>query len=61
MDLATHPDASVASQPPTRLRQFEDLPGPRGWPVVGNAFQLTPASAHLQMAQWARESNTQVE
>jgi cytochrome P450 len=55
MDLATHPDASVASQPPTRLRQFEDLPGPRGWPVVGNAFQLTPASAHLQMEQWASE------
>jgi cytochrome P450 len=37
------------------LRRFEDLPGPRGWPLLGNALQIEPARFHLQLEQWCRE------
>lgn len=37
------------------LRRFEDLPGPRGIPYFGNAFQIEPARFHLQIEQWCRE------
>lgn len=34
------------------LRRFEDLPGPRGLPLLGNSHQLDSARLHLQMEQW---------
>jgi cytochrome P450 len=37
------------------LRDIEDLPGPRGVPILGNLLQLKPASIHQQIEQWARE------
>lgn len=37
------------------LRSFDDLPGPRGIPVFGNALQIDTARAHLQFDQWCRE------
>jgi cytochrome P450 len=37
------------------LRDYADLPGPRGVPVFGNAFQLDPPRAHQQLDQWSRE------
>ena len=37
------------------MKHFHDLPGPRGLPVFGNAFQVRPARLHLQCEQWARE------
>ncbi|HEX5611454.1 MAG TPA: cytochrome P450 [Burkholderiales bacterium] len=37
------------------LRSYEDLPGPRGLPLLGNALQLKGARMHLQMEQWCRE------
>jgi cytochrome P450 len=37
------------------LRSFDALPGPRGIPVFGNAFQIQSTRAHLQFEQWARE------
>ena len=37
------------------LRRLNDLPGPKGWPVLGNLPQLKPAQLHLQLGQWARE------
>jgi cytochrome P450 len=31
------------------------LPGPRGWPVVGNAFQIDREAFHRQLEAWARQ------
>ncbi len=37
------------------MRQIKDLPGPRGLPLVGNAFQVKLASVHQDFERWARE------
>lgn len=37
------------------LRQYEDLPGPSGIPIFGNAFQIKPERMHLQLEQWCEE------
>jgi cytochrome P450 len=38
-----------------RIRRIEDLPGPRGWPVVGNLFQLDRATIHRSVEAWCDE------
>ncbi len=48
-------DAPGAPQSPARLRQFEDLPGPRGIPWFGNVLQLDTPRMHLQLEQWCRD------
>ena len=40
---------------PQRLREIDDLPRPRGWPLVGNALQFERARMHQQVERWARE------
>jgi cytochrome P450 len=37
------------------MRRIEDLPGPRGLPVLGNMLQLDTASMHLTAEKWSRE------
>ena len=36
------------------LRSIGDLPGPRGWPVAGNLFQLDRSRVHQTVEQWCR-------
>ena len=56
-ELATgsgHGDAAglTASRP---LRSLSSLPGPRGWPVLGNAPQIDVARLHTILGKWADE------
>lgn len=44
-----------AMTPPTTLRRIQDLPGPRGVPLFGNARQLTLDRIHLDVERWGRE------
>jgi len=37
------------------LRSIADLPGPRGWPLVGNMFQLRRPMIHRSVERWCRE------
>jgi cytochrome P450 len=36
-------------------RPLSALPGPRGWPVVGNAFQIEREAFHRQLEAWAQQ------
>ena len=40
--------------PPGKLRSLSELPGPRGWPLVGNLLQLDRQRAHQTVERWAR-------
>lgn len=51
-------DTPEMAAPPQRtpsLRQYAELPGPRGVPVFGNALQIDTARLHLQLEQWCRD------
>ena len=47
MDTSRTPATS-----PTALRQFDQLPGPRGVPIFGNLLQIDSTRMHLQLEQW---------
>jgi len=36
------------------LREMSSLPGPRGWPLVGNAFQISRSQLHLNVEAWGK-------
>jgi cytochrome P450 len=38
-----------------RLRRIQDLPGPRGLPLLGNLLQVERASLHLAAERWSRQ------
>src|SRR5471032_2849772 len=46
MELA--PDARLAP------RSLADVPGPRGWPLLGNLPQMTASRIHRDVEDWAR-------
>jgi cytochrome P450 len=37
------------------LRQIRELPGPPGWPLLGNSLQVRPHRIHLDVEAWARQ------
>ena len=41
-----------------KLRDLDDLPGPRGMPVVGNALQLDLDQLHVVLERWAAQHGT---
>ena len=43
-----------ATNSPPALRQIKDLPGPRVWPLVGNALQVKVSRIHRDMEQWCQ-------
>lgn len=45
---------STHTNTPT-LRQFKDLPGPRPWPLVGNALQVKLSRLHQDVEAWAQQ------
>ncbi len=47
--------ASATSGLTPRLRRFEDLPGPSGIPIFGNALQIKTERIHLQLEKWCQE------
>ena len=49
---------NTTTLPTAALRRIQDLPGPRGLPFVGNAFQVNRPQVHLDMERWAREYGT---
>ena len=36
------------------MRQIDDLPGPRGWPFIGNAREVETSRVHLVAEAWQR-------
>jgi len=51
MDRSPAPALGV----PQGLHRIEDLPGPRGLPLIGNLFQLRQANMHQGVERWCRE------
>jgi len=54
MDVLT-PERDRSDAPAPALRNYADLPGPRGLPLLGNALQMDPPRMHLQVEQWCSE------
>ena len=46
---------AAETQTPTTLREIGQLPGPRGYPLVGNAFQIERSRLHQNIEAWGRE------
>ena len=51
----TDPASSPGGKGSAPLRQIADLPGPKGWPVLGNLPQIKAAEFHLQLERWAHQ------
>jgi cytochrome P450 len=40
---------------PAALRTLDELPRPRGWPLLGNLLQVRPDRLHLQLEAWCAQ------
>ncbi|HSW24695.1 MAG TPA: cytochrome P450 [Burkholderiaceae bacterium] len=49
------PEPTLRTPSSPHPRRIDDLPGPRGWPLVGNLFQVNRASIHRSVERWCRE------
>lgn len=47
-------DLAVGPAPAAPLRRIEDLPGPRGWPLLGNSAQVRMRRIHRDIEAWTR-------
>ncbi len=47
--------AMSSLMPAQALRQIRELPGPPGWPLLGNSLQVRPHRIHLDVEAWARQ------
>lgn len=45
-------EQALATKSAPTLRQIKNLPGPRAWPLVGNALQIKVSRIHRDMEQW---------
>jgi len=48
----------AAEEQAKALRQIDELPGPRGLPLLGNTLQVEPDRLHRQLEDWAKEHGT---
>jgi len=57
MNTETAADSETTARAPrgTAPRALDDLPGPAGWPLAGNLFQLQHDRLHAQLEDWACE------
>jgi cytochrome P450 len=47
--------AAAAAAAPAPLRRLSDLPGPRGWPLVGSLPDIKRSQVHRNVEAWAAE------
>jgi cytochrome P450/nitrite reductase/ring-hydroxylating ferredoxin subunit len=51
----SHGPAPTTEGPAPVLRKLADLPGPRGWPIFGNAFQIDVPRIHQILEDWSKK------
>ena len=53
--MTLNPGSTPAPVNAAALRQINDLPGPRGWPLLGNLLQVRMPRIHRDMEAWSRQ------
>lgn len=55
MSIDTQESAVASARGGPRLRRIDELPGPRGLPVLGNILDVKPDTFHLTLEAWCRK------
>ncbi len=55
LSVSAAASADPPADPAAAPRRYDELPGPRGWPIVGNALALDRSQIHVQVEAWRRE------